>query len=251
MATRATRVDGGWLTNGTKQWSTNAPYARWILVFAVSDREAFASRNGGVTGFVVDLGSPGATVDNVIAMFGHAGGDEGIVSFRDCFVQDRQVLGEPGRGLQYALSGVSIGRLYNAARAIGTARWATRRALSYAQDRVTFGRPLIDNQAIAFPLADAATAISAAHLLALDAARRLDDGQEARSEVTMAKSFATEMAVRAVDHAIQVHGAMGFTNELYLVEAWNSVRRARVADGTAEMLRRQIVGSLRQNGLPP
>jgi acyl-CoA dehydrogenase len=250
MSTRATRTEGGWLIDGTKQWSTNAPYARWILVFAASDREAFASHKGGITGFVVDMGASGVNVDSVIAMFGHLGGDEGIVSFRDCFVPDRQVLGEPGQGLSYALSGVSAGRLYNAARAIGTARWATRRALAYAEHRVTFGRPLIENQAISFPLADSATSISAAHLLSLAAARRLDAGDDARSELAMAKSFATEMAVKAVDHSIQVHGAMGFTNEVYLVDGWHSVRRALVADGTAEMMRRQIVTALRRDGLP-
>jgi acyl-CoA dehydrogenase len=249
MRTTAERAPGGWVLNGTKQWITNAPYADWVIVFAVSDAEAFRHRRGGLTGFVVPSDAPGYRVDSVIAMFGHSGGDEGILSFHDVFVPDEQVLGPPGDGLRLAMSGVSTGRMYNTARSVGLGRWALRKALAYAEERVTFGKPIIENQSVSFPLAESATELHAARLVGLDAARRLDRGEDARLHVSMAKAFATEAAARALDRAVQVHGAMGFTNEMHLAEGWQQMRRICVADGSAEMMRRQIVKHLRAGGL--
>ena len=247
--TSAKRVDGGWLLNGTKQWVTNSPYAAWILVFAVSDPAAFATRKGGMTGFLVPADAPGFRVDSVIALFGHSGGDEGILSFDDVFVPDVQVIGEPGDGLRLAMSGISMGRMYNSARAVGLARWALAKAVAYGEDRETFGKPIIENQAISFPLADAAMEIHAARLMGLDAARALDRGEDARTRVSMCKAYSIEVAARAIDHAVQVHGAMGFTNEVHLAEAWQQMRRTRVADGSSEMMRRAIVKHLRTKGV--
>jgi acyl-CoA dehydrogenase len=249
LRTTAERVDGGWILNGTKQWSTNAPYADWCLVFVVSDREAFNQRRGGLTGFIVNAHAKGVLLESIIRMFGHAGGDEGIISFQDAFVPDRQVIGEPGLGLTYAMSGISTGRLYNSARAIGLAKWAVNKALAYAEERTTFDVPLIENQSICFPLADAAIEIHAAHLMGLDTARSLDAGRQVRAEVSMMKTYAIEMAIRAIDHAVQVHGAMGLTNELHLTEAWQQLRRTRIADGSSEMMRLQIVKALRRDGV--
>jgi acyl-CoA dehydrogenase len=249
LRTVAERAEGGWILNGTKQWSTNAPYADWCLVFAVTDRAAFSQHRGGVTGFVVDMRGEGVLLDSVIRMFGHAGGDEGIVSFQDAFVPDRQVIGETGAGLTYAMSGISTGRLYNSARAIGLAKWSVTKAIDYAQERSTFGELLIENQALSFPLADAAMEIHAAHLMGLDTARALDEGLQARAEVSMTKTYSIEMAIRAIDHAIQVHGAIGLTNELGLAEAWQQLRRTRIADGSSEMMRIQIVKALRRDGV--
>jgi acyl-CoA dehydrogenase len=249
MRTTATKVDGGWVLNGMKQWSTNSPYADWGIVFAVSDREAFRQHSRGLTGFVIDMKTPGLTVDSVISMFGHSGGDEGIISFTDAFVPDRQLIGEPGEGLAHAMSGVSTGRMYNSGRAVGLARWAVGKALAYAEERTTFGQRLIENQAISFPLATAAMEIHAARVMGLDTARRLDRGENVRREVSMCKAFSTEMAVRAIDHAMQVHGAMGFTNEVHLAQAWQAMRRTCVADGSSEMMRMQIVKALRRDGI--
>jgi acyl-CoA dehydrogenase len=247
--TKATKVEGGWLINGVKQWVTNSPYADWILVFAVSDPVAFAARAGGMTGFLVPADAPGFRVDSVIALFGHSGGDEGILSFSDVFVPDVQVIGPPGEGLRLAMSGISMGRMYNSARAVGLARWALRKAIAYGEARDTFGKPIIENQAISFPLADAAMELHAARLMGLDAARALDRGENVRTRVSMCKAYSIEAAIRTIDHAMQVHGAMGFTNEIHLAEAWQQMRRTRVADGSAEMMRRAIVKDLRARGL--
>lgn len=249
MRTTAKRVEGGWVLNGTKQWSTNSPYADWGVTFAVTDAEAFRRKGNGLTGFVIDMRAPGVRVESVIAMFGHSGGDEGIISYSDLFVPDRQVIGAPGEGLRHAMSGVSMGRVYNSARAVGLAKWALNKALAYAEVRNTFGKPIIENQAISFPIATAAMELHAAYTMGIDTARRLDQGEQLRREVSMLKAYSTEMAVRAIDHAVQVHGAMGFTNELRLSEAWQQLRRTCVADGSSEIMRTQIVKALRAGGV--
>lgn len=230
----------GWRLSGTKQWITNGPYADYAVVFAVTDRDAAAARKGGITAFFVPMDAPGVRIDSVIRMFGHGGGDEAIISFTDVEVPVEHVLGDLGSGFRLALSGASTGRLYNAARSVGLARWALEQALAYTQERTTFGRPIYDNQAVSFPLAEASTELWAARLMGIECARRLDRGERARTELAMTKSYSTEMAVRAIDRAVQVHGAMGFTNELGLAEAWQQVRRICVADGPSEIMRRQI-----------
>lgn len=249
MRTTAERADGGWVLNGVKQWSTNSPYADWGVTFAVTDQEAFRRKGNGLTGFIIDMRAPGVQVESVIAMFGHAGGDEGIISYSDVFVPDRQVIGQPGDGLRHAMSGVSMGRVYNSGRAVGLAKWALGKALAYAEVRSTFGKPIIENQAISFPLATSAMELHAAYTMGIDTARRLDRGEQLRREVSMMKAYSTEMAVRAIDHAVQVHGAMGFTNELSLSAAWQQMRRTCVADGSSEIMRTQIVKALRSRGI--
>lgn len=248
MRTRAQRCDGGWLISGTKQWITNGPYADYVAVIAVDDMERSRARKGGLTAFLTPMDRPGLQVDSVIEMFGHPGGDEAILSFDEVFVPDSHVIGEVGRGMEVAMAGVSTGRLYNTARAVGLAKWGLDLALRYAEERTAFGQPIIEFQGVAFPLAESAMQVHAAQLMGLDCARLLDAGLEARLELSMAKAYATEMATRVIDAAMQTHGAMGFTNEVGLSEAWQQVRRICVADGTAEMMRRQVVGQLRRAG---
>jgi acyl-CoA dehydrogenase len=247
MRTRAVRTGtGGWRINGTKQWITNAPYAAYCFVFAVTDDELVQARRGGVTAFIVPTDAPGFTVDRVIRFFGHEGGDEGIVSFADVEVGDDHVVGALNEGFRLAMQGVSLGRLYNSARSVGMGLWALDRAAAYASARETFGRPIVENQGISFPLADRATEVHAARLMGLNCARLLDRGLDVRTELAMTKLYSTESAVRAVDTAIQTHGAMGFTNEVALGEAWHQMRRICVADGSSEMMRRQIAQGLRE-----
>jgi acyl-CoA dehydrogenase len=245
MRSDAVRTGGGWIVNGTKQWITNGPYADRTIVFAVTDRARLDAHKGGITAFLVSADQEGFAVDSLIPMFGHSGADEGILSFRDCFVPDSHVVGGVGDGLALAMAGVSEGRLYNSARAVGLARWALAKATDYAENRVTFGKPLIENQGIAFPLAESAMELHAARLVGLDCARAFDRGQSNRTLLSMAKAVSTETAVRVIDRCVQVHGAMGFTNEVGLAEAWQQVRRICVADGSSEMMRRQIAKGVR------
>ncbi|MBV8258046.1 MAG: acyl-CoA dehydrogenase family protein [Actinobacteria bacterium] len=244
MRTRAVPIPGGWRLDGEKQWISNAAHADLAIVFAVTDVEAAAARRGGITAFAVPTDTPGFDVFSVTRMFGQAGGHEGIVQLAGVEVPDDHVLGEVGDGFRLALLGVSLGRLYNAAKGVGLARWALEKALAYVQERETFGKRVAEYQGITFPLAESAMEVHAARLVGLDCARKLDAGLPARMELAMAKAYATEAGARAVDRAMQAHGAMGFTNELALAEAWQALRSVLVADGSSEILRRTILKQL-------
>ena len=176
-------------------------------------------------------------------MFGQLGSNESVLHLSDVFVPDDHVLGQPGRAFSLAMSGVALGRLYNCAKVVGLARWALVQAVHYAGERRAFGVPVVPPG----PGVHAGRSGDGGprrRLVALDSARRLDEGSPARHELAAAKVQTTEAAVAAIDSAIQVHGASGFTNELGLVEAWAIARAARVADGTGEILRRQVARAL-------
>ena len=142
------------------------------------------------------------------------------------------------------LYGVSLGRIYNSARAVGYGRWALELALEYAKTRKAFGQPIADYQGVTFPLAESATELHGAHLMGLNAALLLDQGAPAIKELSMAKAYSVQVGYRAVDRAMQTHGAMGFTNEVGLHHAWHALRIVNVADGTNEILYRGIVQRL-------
>ncbi|MGE3464715.1 MAG: acyl-CoA dehydrogenase family protein, partial [Pseudomonadales bacterium] len=127
---------------------------------------------------------------------------------------------------------------------VGYGRWAVEKALDYAATREAFGAPIAANQGVTFPLAESATELHAAHLLGLNAATLLDRGEPAIKELSMTKAYSVQVGFRAVDRAIQTHGAMGFTNELGLTEAWHALRIVNVADGTNEILNRTIAQRL-------
>lgn len=244
MKTRAKRNGDHWLLNGTKQWITNSPYADYAMVFAVTDADAAASRQGGVTGFLVDTRSPGFSVPRVINTMGHLGGDTGVVVLDNVRVQDDHRIGPEGRGLSVAMDGVNAGRVGMAATCLGLARWALDQAVEYAKVRRTQGVPIAEHQAIQFMLADSAMDIYAAKSMVQNCAWRVDRGEAATAQVSMVKAFATEMLGRVMDRSIQVHGAMGLTNELRIEEGWRFARVMRIPDGTAEIQRRTIARQL-------
>jgi acyl-CoA dehydrogenase len=240
MSTAAVRDGGQWCVNGTKQWITGSPYADYCFLFAVTDRTLARARKGGITCFLVPMTSPGVSVDSVIRMFGHIGGNEGIVSFTDVRVPDEHVVGELGAGMHLALRGVNNGKVYNSGVAVGIARWAFEIAAEYAGTRHTFGAPISRHQGVSFKLADSAIEIHAARLVALDLARRLDQGELALRELAMSKVHCVEAAYRVVERCMQVCGAMGLTNEMRLTDGWHHLRSLFLADGSAEVLRRAI-----------
>lgn len=245
MRTRAVATDDGrWRITGVKQWTTNGPYADYGLVFAVTDPEAVATRRGGISAFLVPTDAPGFKLDSVITLYGHVGGNHGILSLDEVEVGPEQLIGELGAGIGLGLGGIALGRLYNSAKSVGLARWALEQAVDYAATRKTFGTALIDHQGIAFPLAECAIDIHAAHVLGLDTASRVDAGESVLKEAAMTKVFSTEMATKVIDRVMQVHGGMGITSETYFAEAWQAVRTVQIADGSAEILRRLIAGRL-------
>jgi acyl-CoA dehydrogenase len=249
MKTAAVADGDGWRISGSKTWITNGPYADYALVFAVTDAEAARRSGAGISAFLVPTDTPGFSADPNIRMWGSVSTEEATLYLDEVHVGSEMLVGELGHGFDTALAGASTGRLYNSARVIGLARWALERALAYAQERKAFGTTLASHQGVMFPLAQAASEIRAAHLLGVDTAMLLDAGARAVKELSMAKAFSTDVAVRAIDAAIQAHGAIGFTNELGLVEAWHAVRKARVADGTSEILLRTIANRLLKGDL--
>ena len=244
ITTRATPYGEGWRINGRKIWTTNSPVADYCVIFAVTDTERAAAKRGGISAFLVPTTANGFVVQRIIKLFGHIGGDEAELAFDDIYVEPWQLVGELHNGFKAALYGVSLGRIYNAARAVGYGRWALERALDYAATRKAFGSAIANYQGVSFPLAQSATELHGAHLMGLNAATLLDQGHRAIKELSMAKAYSVQVGYKAVDQAMQTHGAMGFTNELGLTDAWHALRVVNVADGTNEILNRTIVQRL-------
>jgi acyl-CoA dehydrogenase len=244
IKTRADADGDGWRLNGNKIWISNSPHAEYAVVFAVTNQELAAKRAGGISAFLIPTDAKGFALESVIRMWGSVGGDEGLLRFDDVRIEPWQLIGKLDQGFKTALLGVSLGRVYNMARAVGVARWGLEIALDYAKIRNTFGRPLSAYQGITFPLAESAAEIHAAHLMGRNAAELLDRGEPAIKELSMAKCYAAEIGVRALDRAMQTHGAIGFTNEMYLTEAFIMMKRINVADGSREILRRLVAKRL-------
>jgi len=249
IQTRATPDGDGWRITGRKMWTSNITFADWMIAFAVTDPARAAAKRGGISAFLVPTSAPGFTLQRVTLLHGDIGGAEGESTFDGVRVEPWQLVGGLHEGFRIALLGVSLGRVYNAARAVGLARWAIERAVSYAGQRVAFGAPIADHQGVSFPLAESAMQVHAAHLMGLNAAILLDRGERAIKELSMAKAYAVEVCLRAVDRAIQTHGGMGLTNEVGLVHAYNTLRVINIADGTNEILRRTIFQQLAKGDL--
>ena len=249
IETRATADGDGWRITGRKMWTTNVTFADWIVVFAVTDPARAAAKRGGISAFLVPTTAPGFTLQRVTLLQGDIGGVEGESTFDAVRVEPWQLVGALHEGFRIALLGVSLGRVYNSARAVGLARWALEKAVAYASQRVAFGAPIAEHQGVAFPLAESAMEVHAAHLAGLNAALLLDRGERAIKELSMAKAFSVEVCLRAVDRAIQTHGGMGLTNEVGLVHAYNTLRIINIADGTNEILRRTIFQQLSRGDL--
>ena len=241
LATKAVKSGEGWRLSGRKIWTTNAPIADYCIIFAKTE--------SGITAFMVPTNSEGFKIQRVIRLFGHIGGDEAEIALDEVFVEPWQIVGDLGKGFAAALYGVSLGRIYNSARSVGYGRWAIELALNYAKIRTAFGQPISAYQGVSFPIADAATELHAAHLMGVNASMLLDNGALAVKELSMTKAFSVQKGLSAVDCAMQTHGAMGFTNELGLTEAWQALRVVNVADGTNEILKRTIAQRLQKGDL--
>lgn len=244
ITTRARRDGDGWRISGRKLWTTNAPTADWCIVFAVTDPAKAGRKAGGISAFIVPTDAPGFYVESVVKLFGHPGGHEGALVLDDVAVEPWQLVGALDDGFKVALYGVSLGRVYNSARAVGQGRWALELALDYAKQREAFGAKIADYQGVSFPLAQSATELHAAHLMGINAAMLLDRGERAVKELSMAKAYSVQAGHRAVDRAMQTHGGMGLTNEVGLVHAWQDLRIVNIADGTNEVLAKTIAQRL-------
>ena len=231
MLTKAERDGDDWVLNGRKIWISRAREADFTIVMAVTDKEKRA--RGGMSAFLVDKDTPGFNVLRQIPMIGGAVTYE--VALEDCRVPGWKLLGVEGQGFAPMQLRLGTRRIEMAAWSIGMAQRALDMICEYAPQRKTFGLPLSERQAIQWWVADAATQIHAARLMTYDCAVKLDAGRDVRVEISMIKAFATEMAWKVLDHAMQTFGAMGMTKELPLQLMAAKVRTMRIYDGPTEV----------------
>ena len=245
MTTRAVRDGDDWVINGRKIWTSRAADADFTILMAVTDKEKGA--RGGISAFLVDKGTPGFNVLRRIPMIGGAATYE--VALEDCRVEGWKLLGKEGAGFAPMQIRLGTRRLQMAAWSIGMAQRALDMICEFAPQRVTFGQPLSERQAIQWWVADAATRIHAARLMTYHCAWKLDNGQDVRQEISMIKGYATEMAYEVVDHAMQTFGAMGMTKELPLQLMAAKLRTMRIYDGPTEVhkwvVARNLLGTKR------
>ncbi|GIK85753.1 MAG: butyryl-CoA dehydrogenase [Betaproteobacteria bacterium] len=238
IATRAERRDGHYRLNGVKQFITTGRNADVAIVFAVTDR---AAGKKGISAFVVDTKTPGFRVARVEDKVGQRASDTAQIALEDCDVPAENRLGAEGAGYRIALANLETGRIGIAAQAIGMARAAYEAALAYARERVAFGKPIVEHQAVAFRLADMATSIEAARQLAWHAAALRDAGRPCLREASMAKLFASEMAERVCSDALQIHGGYGYVADFPVERIWRDVRVCQIYEGTSD-IQRLVIG---------
>jgi alkylation response protein AidB-like acyl-CoA dehydrogenase len=244
LRTRARRDGDAWVLDGAKQFITNTHEGN---VFAAVARTGGAGA-AGLSAFIVEKArcAPGTLVEGApLKKLGYKGLKTSSLTFDDCRVPlDALLGGEPGHGFAQVMSGLELGRINVAARAVGVARAAFEDSLAYAQKRVTFGKPIVEHQAIAHKLADMATEIEAARHLYVAAARKKDAGERADLEAAMAKLFASTMCARATLEGIQIHGGYGYTDEFDVERYYRDAPLFTVGEGANEVLRSVIAKAL-------
>ena len=239
--TAATLRNGEWVLNGGKTFTTNAQYADVCVAMAVTDRSA---SQHGISAFVLDKGLPGFCVGKKENKLGMRASATGEVLFCNCRLPESQLLGKPGEGFVDSLRVLDGGRISIAALSVGLAQGAYDAALKYSKQRKQFGRFISEFQAIQHKLADMATGIEAARWLTYCAGARKDAGKRVSKESAMAKLFASEMAVRIADDALQIHGGYGFIKDYPVEKFYRDVKLCTIGEGTSEIQRLVIARQL-------
>ena len=234
LATKAVRRGECYIVNGTKAWITNGGAADAAIVYVNTDP---AKGEKGITALVVERGTPGFKVGKEEKKLGINATACVELSFTDCEVPAENRIGNEGEGYKVALSTLDGGRIGIAAQAVGIAQGAFEEALKYSQQRMAFGQPIANLQAIQFMLADMATEIDAARLLTRKAAWKQDTGARFSMEASIAKLFASEMATRVTHKAIQIHGGYGYSREYPVERMYRDARITEIYEGTSEIQR--------------
>ncbi|UVE58145.1 acyl-CoA dehydrogenase family protein [Burkholderia sp. EMB26] len=241
LRTRAELRDGQWVLNGAKQFVTNGQRAGVAIVFAMTDPEA---GKRGISAFLVPTDTPGFIVGKPEKKMGIRASDTCPITFENCAIPEDNLLGNRGEGLKIALSNLEGGRIGIAAQALGIARAAFDKARRYAGERVQFGKPIAEHQAIQQKLADMAVQINAARLLVHHAAKLRTAGLPCLSEASQAKLFASEMAERVCSDAIQIHGGYGYLVDYEVERHYRDARITQIYEGTSEVQRMVIARQL-------
>jgi acyl-CoA dehydrogenase len=236
ISTRAVRDGDGYVVRGRKVWTSKALESDKVLLLTrTTPKEQCAKPAQGMTLFVADLHDPAVTI-NPIAKLGRNAVTSCEVVYDDLRVAEADRVGEEGKGFHYLLDGLNAERVLIAAEALGVGRAALRRAVAYAKERVVFGRPIGQNQGIAFPLADAHARLRAAELVIREASWRLDARLPAGEQANTAKYLAADAAFAAADRAVQTHGGFGYASEYHVERYFREARLQRLAPLPQEMV---------------
>lgn len=249
ITTRATRDGDEWVINGTKRFISHGETADFAIVFAVTDPDSTSRR---VTAFLVDRGTPGFQVGQRHRTMGQRGYHQCELVFDDCRVGDGQVMGGVGEGFGVVFDGTRGQRIITAARCLGPMARLIGEGLDWAKQRVQFGQPIAQFQAIQFMLADCAVDLYASRMVTYGAAAAVDAGQDAKSvnvKAATAKLFASEAVGRVADRVLQIFGGTGWMNETYVERAYRNARVERIWEGTSEIQRLIIARSLLKRGM--
>ena len=238
ITTRAERQGSHYMLNGVKQFITSGKNADIAVVFAVTSKDA---GKRGISAFVVPTKAPGYVVARIEEKTGQRASDTAQIVLENCKVPAENLLAQEGLGYRIALANLESGRINVAAQATGVARAAFEAALSYARERKSMGKRLIEHQAVNFRLADMATGIEAGRQLYLHAAALRDAGQPCIKEASMAKLFASEMAERVCSDAIQIHGGYGYMADFPVERLWRDVRVTQIYEGASD-IQRLVIG---------
>lgn len=243
MRTTAVRSGDEWVINGSKNFITHGKIGGVMVVIAITDR---TKGHRGISAFIVEHGTKGMSAGKKENKLGMRASDTSEVVFQDCRIPAANLLGEEGQGFINTLQVLDAGRIGIAALAVGLAQGAYEAALKYSKERRQFGQPISAFQAIQWKLADNATRIEAARLLTYRAAYLKDQGQRTTRESAMAKLYASEIAVKAADDCVQIHGGYGFVKDYPAEKYFRDVKLVTIGEGTSEIQRlviaRQLLG---------
>jgi alkylation response protein AidB-like acyl-CoA dehydrogenase len=244
MRTTAVRDGDSWVLNGAKTFITHGSIGGVMVVIAITDR---AKGHRGISAFVLEHGTKGMSAGKKENKLGMRASDTSEVLFQDCRLPASQMLGEEGQGFINTLQVLDAGRIGIAALSVGLAQGAYEAARAYAKERRQFGQPIAAFQAIQWKLADNATRIEAARLLTYRAAYMKDHGLRMTRESAMAKLYASEIAVKAADDCVQIHGGYGFVKDYPAEKYFRDVKLLTIGEGTSEIQRlviaRQLLGA--------
>jgi acyl-CoA dehydrogenase len=242
MTSSAVLQGDEWILNGTKTFITNAPKAHHFMVFAKTER--------GISAFIVDHDAPGLRIGQVFETIGHLGSKPAEVVMEDCRIPKANLIGEEGKGFDYAKRCLAEGRTGLAARSVGAAQKAMELALEYGAARKTFGQPLVEHQALAFRFAQMSARTEAARLCVYRSAWLLDQGKPAIRESSTAKLVGGEWSWETVDECFQIFGGNAYIHGEYMIERiWRDLRVARIYDGSSEVQQMVISQQLRKGNV--
>src|SRR5262249_27592069 len=237
----AVRKGKTWVLNGTKTFITNGHYADVAVIIAVTDR---TTGTHGLSAFIVEKGTKGFRPGKKENKLGLRASDTAELVFEDCAIPAENLVGKEGDGFIDAMQVLDGGRISIAALSLGMAQGAYEAALNYSKQRKQFGKPISDFQAIQWKLADMATEIDAARLLNMRAASMKDAGMKTTLESSMAKLYASEVAVRCANESVQIHGGYGFTKDYPAEKFYRDVKLCTIGEGTSEIQRLVIARQL-------